>query len=159
MEPSPGYKSTEAAAALVGIGGPLLTAIISRDLTWQQLVALGIVAFVACVYIGCRTWLKRAGVPVALALLLLASPALADGPQLRAPMPADVAAAPLVPPEAIVPPAACPEPCAACASRVGTALTPAGQPMPTWLKAVLGVGIALGGALTIYQQGHASGTW
>ncbi len=108
-------------------------------------------------------WASRsgpAGTAAALALLLLASPALADGPpQLRAPMPADVAAAPLVPPEAIVPPAACPEPCAACASRVGTALTPAGQPMPTWLKAVLGVGIALGGALTIYQQGHASGTW
>ena len=64
----------------------------------------------------------------------------------------------LIPPEAVVPPA-CPEPCAACAARVGGALTPAGQPMPTWLKVVLGVGVALGGALTIYQQGHAAGTW
>ena len=82
MEPTPGYKSTEGAAALVGIGGPLLTAIISRDLTWQQLVALGIVAFVACFYIFARTWLKRAAAPTvaALALVLLASPASADPP-------------------------------------------------------------------------------
>lgn len=104
MEPTPGYKSTEGAAALVGIGGPLLTALISRDLTWQQLVALGIVAFVACVYIVSRTWLKKAGVAVALALLMLAAPARAGGPEVtpRAPMPADVAATPA---PVVVPPA------------------------------------------------------
>lgn len=106
-------------------------------------------------------WASRPGPAagaVALALLLASSPAMAEGPQLRAPMPADVLPAPVVPPEAIVPPA-CPEPCAACASRVGSALVPAGQPMPTWLKAVLGVGVALGGALTVYQQGRDAGTW
>ena len=157
MDPSPGYKSSEGAAAGIGVGGPLIAVIASRDLTWQQVAALLSVALVACVYIVSRTWLKRAGA-VALALLLASSPALADGPQLRAPMPADVLPAPVVPPEAIVPPA-CPEPCAACASRVGSALVPAGQPMPTWLKAVLGVGVALGGALTAYQQGRAAGTW
>lgn len=104
LEPVPGYKSTEGAAALVGIGGPLLTALLAHDLTWQQLVALGIVGFVACVYIIARTWLKKVGVAL-LILCCLASPAHAGPPEStpRAPMPADIAAvAPAVPP---VPPA------------------------------------------------------
>lgn len=117
-EPTPGYKSTEGAAALVGIGGPLLTALLARDLTWQQLVALGIVGFVACVYIVSRTWLKRAGVPVAmLAVLLLSLPAHADGPQLRAPMPPDVPAVPVVAPEPAPPPVLTLSGFAACSAK------------------------------------------
>ncbi len=118
----PGTLST------VGVGATVVAAIAGKfdgHPGWLCL-ALGIVAAVAIARGLTEAW-KTKGTAAVLALLLLASPALADGPQLRAPMPADVAAVPLVPPEAVVP--TCPPP------------APVVKPAPSWAT-YLGFGLA-----------------
>lgn len=100
--------------------------------------------------------LLRPGVAALLLVALLVAPARADEPLPLAARPqAPVALSQTAEAAAN----ACPEPCAACGQRTAAVLAPASQPMPTWLKAVIGVGVVLGGALTVYQQGHAAGTW
>lgn len=106
MEPKSGYTTTEGALALLGVVAPIGGAILKGLVGWQLVVALGIAAVPVCVYIVARTWLKGGGPPpsgaaavAALLVLLLAAPARAGGPEStpRAPMPADIAAAPAVP--------------------------------------------------------------
>ena len=153
--PAPGHRTSEGAAALLTIGGPLVAAVASLR-GWPLVAALGIAAAVACVWIGARSWLKRAGA-VALALLVLATPARADEPLPLAARP-QAPVATLAQEAAANAVAACPEPCAACGQRVGAVLAPA-KPLPTWAQALIGVLAAGGAALTVYQQGHAAGTW
>jgi len=101
MEPAPGDKTSEwratllALLALPGFGAAMAIfkdALLARP--WPFVALAGIGAAVAAVYVVCRTWLKGRGVATvaALLVLMLAAPAHADGPQLRAPLPADVPA-------------------------------------------------------------------
>lgn len=101
MEPAPGDKTSEwratllALLALPGFGAAMAVfrdALLARP--WPFVALAGIGAGVAAVYVVCRTWLKGRGVATvaALLVLMLAAPARADGPQLRAPLPADVPA-------------------------------------------------------------------
>ena len=115
MEPAPGNQTSEwratllALLALPGFGAALAIfkeALLARP--WPFVALAGIGAAVAAVYVVCRTWLKGRGVATvaAVLVLLLAAPARADGPQLRAPLPADVPVAEAAP----APPPAPPEP-------------------------------------------------
>ena len=101
--------------------------------------------------------LLRPGAAALLLALLLAVPARADEPLPIAARPqAPVATQAAEAAQNAVP--ACPEPCAACGQRVGAMLAPS-KPLPTWAQALIGVLAAGGAALTVYQQGHAAGTW
>ncbi len=101
------------------------------------------------------------GPATVMALLLLALPAHAGEPSdvalnraILAPAPVAADVAPSLAQQAAL--NACPEPCATCAAKVGVLVAPS---WPTWAKVIVGIGTGIGGALTVYAQGHASGAW
>ncbi len=101
------------------------------------------------------------GPATVMALLLIALPAHAGEPSdvvlnraILAPAPIAADVVPSLAQQAAL--NACPEPCATCAAKVGVLVAPS---WPTWAKVIVGIGTGIGGALTIYAQGHASGAW
>lgn len=55
---TPGYRTTEGGAALLGLVAPVLTALSAHLDGWQLVAALAVGGAVACCYIVARTWLK-----------------------------------------------------------------------------------------------------
>jgi lysylphosphatidylglycerol synthetase-like protein (DUF2156 family) len=127
---------------LLGLGWTLLRRL--RSLSWALCVLL--LAAAPAAHADAPTKLPAIAGPIAPQLVVPAQ----DPVQVPAPSPtlSQQAAANAVPP-------ACPEPCAACGARLGSAATDAG--LPTWGKALIGLGVILGVVSTGLDKAHEAG--
>ena len=96
MNPSPIPPGSLSLTSILLTGGLSLAGRFDGH-PWALVAAIGLCVVLSLGRGAIEAWKGKAA--VALAVLLLASPALADGPQLRAPMPADVPAVPVVAPD------------------------------------------------------------
>lgn len=79
---SPGRKTTEALATLLGFFTPIVTAVLGKLTGWQLVAALGIAGAVVIAYIASRTALKLKGIVAMILLFSLpahATPVLDGG--------------------------------------------------------------------------------